>query len=223
MPGMPWPQNGKVSAALWNRCTLGEWLLPGTVEVTVSGGIEVDKGKAGDKHGANVKIKGAKPRSVKIRWRIWQEKPGELADWELMQTIVEALEAPEGKKDTPPLVIFHPATFTRQIDNIIIEDIDGPNWDPAKGFMEMNFDATEVNPPAASAKGIGKAGPAKTTKGSDWEQTPNYQQIYVDEDGNQVAVKAGAPLPPGVHIETRTVDGETVAQKSAPHHTATGP
>lgn len=217
MPGMPWPHAGRVSASLWDRCSLGEDLLPGFVEVSISGGIEVDVAKAGDKHGASVKLKGAKPRKVKIKWRIWDPK-----DWEQMQTILEKLEAPEGKKVLLPQVIFHPATFARQIDSIVVTDIDGPKWD-RQGFMSVDLDAIEYNPPAPSAKGIGKAGPPKTTSGSEWVEAPHVVQIYVDENGNQVAVKAGAPLPAGVHIETRTVEGETVLKKSAPDKTAAGP
>ena len=206
MAGMPWPQESDAAAQLYDHCTLGERLLPGLCKVKVTGGVEIDKGKSGTAHGANLKLKGTKPSDVTIDWRVWEPE-----QWLEMQEILEELESPRGKKDLQPLVIFHPVTFARHVDNVAVETIQGPDWDD-KGYMVVQLRCVEWNKPVTSGKGIGTATSAKTgTPGSEWEQMPDKSGhiTTTDKDGNV--------------IDQPVVEFPTTANANKPSKTDTDP
>ena len=66
MGGMPWPIDSDEATFVWDHVSLAGELLPGLSKARVKGGIEIDKGKAGNSHGAKLKLKGTKPRDVTI-------------------------------------------------------------------------------------------------------------------------------------------------------------
>ena len=130
-----------------------------------------------------------------------------------MQDRIQEFESVRGKKDLTPEVIFHPVTFVRQINAIVVEDIDGPNY--AKGFMTTVLKCTESNPPVVG-KGLGKATGTKAgNPASQWEQAPSKEgTITVGVIGPD-----GQVLP--AEVDKKAV--QTEANKQKPSKTATGP
>lgn len=202
MSGLPWPGFTEDDARSWDAVLLGGHLLPGYCKLSVDGEMDIDEGKAGDTHGANIKFKGFKPRQVTIEWSILdhgKSDDGTLealtqADWDLMQDILDEWEPITGKKDTSPLQIINNKTAARNVFSIALKKISGPDY--ADGQMTVKITAVEWNKPATTGvKGTGTAKSEKATApGSEWEQAPNAKGEI-----------------------------ETTATKSAPHNKETGP
>lgn len=217
MPGMPWPQDSDEATFVWDHCSLAGELLPGLCSVKVTGGIDIDKGKAANTHGATLKLKGTKPRAVTITWKVWNppdlgdQEESETDQWDRMQDKIAEFESVRGKKDLTPLVIFHPTTFVRQVNAIVIEDIDGPDWQA--GYMVCVLKCIEANPPT-QGKGLGTATGSKAgSPGSEWEQAPT-------KEGK---ITVGSTGPDG-KLVTKEVDKKAVqtdANKQKPSKTAT--
>lgn len=179
MAGLPWPGSSEFDAESWDTVLLGGRLLPGICRVDVSGELDVDKGKAGDKHGANLKVKGFQPRTVSITWEIWdrgssdEQKEQTLREWEEMQAATEEWEPVDGKAPTQPLAIFNIKTAARRVYSVLVTKIQGPDY--KAGVMTVKLSCLEWNPPTKKAPaGVGKAKAEKTSApGSEWEQAPN--------------------------------------------------
>lgn len=217
MAGLPWPEAGQEEGDLYNVVTLGELFLPGICKVKVSRAVEIEKAKAGNSHGAQLKFKGVKPASVDIEWRVWDAPgvsgDGSLTQWDEMQDILGKLDPQPGRKDLLPWVIFNPLTLARGISSVAIESIDGPAY--ADGIMTVNIKCTEWLPPPPSSKGTGTAKAEKD--GSQWGQAPskdgtiNVGSTVVNPDGTTSVVIVDVPKPP------------TDANKNAPSKTETDP
>lgn len=218
MAGLPWPGSSELDAQSWDTLLMGGALYPGLVRIKVHGSLDVDKGKAGNKHGANLKVKGFKPRDVTIEWRIWDDtndREKTLADWDQMQAILDELEPVTGKSNFTPVAIFNPKTAARGVYSVLVEEIDGPDW--ADGIMSVTLKCTEWNPPPPGVKGVGKVKTEKSTPGSEWEQAGGGGREEF-EAGFDEAIQAAIALNSAAANLPNTSAGE-----SSPAQTDTDP
>jgi hypothetical protein len=139
-PSVPWPHDDPSS---WDTLYLGgQW--PGLAVVKVKGGQKIDRKKGAGAHGETITFQGKKAADVDIVVRVWQATPDQ---WSWMQAMIALIEPIAGKADPTPYDIAHPATSVRHISSVAVEDIEGPDWDAATGFMSVHIKAIEYLPP----------------------------------------------------------------------------
>lgn len=142
-PPNPWDQV-ILSAANGPR-----FILPGLARVKVGKGRKIDIKQPPGSHGATITDQGYKPAPVEITLTVWRP-----SQWTALQALFNGSVAlnlepkPNASYSAPTFTIDHPATAMRQISDIIVENIDGP--DPSssvKGAMEFKFKCVQFFPP----------------------------------------------------------------------------
>jgi hypothetical protein len=141
MAGIPWPTQNPEQ---WQEVILAGVVLPGLCKVKVSGGQKIDKKDAPGADGESTTQQGERAKTVDITLRMWTPE-----QWAKYQEVHGYLEPPIGKR--VPLDIVNAKTTLRRVKSIIIETIEGPDWDPDKGFMTVGIKAVEHKPPPPKA------------------------------------------------------------------------
>lgn len=142
MGTIPWPED---DPAAWDTLLLGGTIFPGLAKVTCSGGDKIDVKDAPGADGENTTFQGQKARSGTMKIRVWR---GE--QWsDLEDLLTNVLEPAKGKKE--PLFIAHAVTAARQVANIYIEDIDGPDFDQDNRWMDLDLKWRQFRPPPPKA------------------------------------------------------------------------
>jgi hypothetical protein len=124
----------------WDTLLLAGRIWPGIAKVKVRGGRKIDRKPAPGAHGEKITAQGAKARDVDITIRCWTRE-----QWSELEDAIATIDPERDQKKNPePLFIAHPATATRGVANIFVENIEGPDWD--RGYMTVHISAVEYFP-----------------------------------------------------------------------------
>lgn len=161
MGTLPWPED---QPSTWDTLLLGGTIFPGLAKVTCKGGHKIDVKDAPGADGESTTLQGEKVKNGTIVIRVWQA-----SQWsDLEDLITNVLEPAKGKKE--PLFIAHAVTAARLVANIIIEDVDGPDFDDERRWMEVRCTWKQFKPPPP--KPVTKT-PAKAKDKADPNATPD--------------------------------------------------
>lgn len=138
MGTIPWPDD---QPAAWDTLLLQGTIFPGLAKVTCKGGHKIDVKDGPGADGESTTLQGEKAKTGTILIRVWDRQ-----HWsDLEDLITNVLEPAKGKKE--PLFIAHAVTAARSVANIIIDDVDGPNFDDERRWMEVKCGWKQFKPP----------------------------------------------------------------------------
>lgn len=157
--------------------------IPGVAQVKVSRKVKIDKKSPKGKNKATITKQGVEAAEVQITIRLL-----DAADFEAIKELMPLLEPVADKKTTgsdDALDIAHWATWMRNIESIVIEEVDGPELND--GIFELKIKAVEFERPKA-VSGAGTGGIGGGGSGA------IYLGIFLDQNnsvikGSRVAVQ----------------------------------
>lgn len=156
MPRIPWPTT---SADEWDTLYLGGTVFPGLATVKVAGGQKIDKKDAPGSDGESTTQQGEKAKVLNVVVRMWLPE-----QWEAYDDAHQIVEPVIGKR--VPVDIANAAASFRNVGAVLIEDVEGPNWDAKQTIMEMVYKCTEHKPPAKKSATKKNEASASTVTGS---------------------------------------------------------
>lgn len=137
MATIPWPE---AQPGAWDQLYLAGRVFPGLALVKVKGGQKIDRKDAPGSDGETTVQQGEKAKDVDIVHRMWLPE-----HWDEFEECFLLLE-PVAEKRRPVDIVTSQTAF-RLITSVIIEEIDGPNWEPDKRWMELRYKCIEHKPP----------------------------------------------------------------------------
>ncbi|MGK3995093.1 hypothetical protein [Sorangium sp. So ce1024] len=137
MATIPWPET---QPGAWDTLFLAGRVFPGLAKVKVKGGQKIDRKDAPGSDGESTTQQGEKAKDVEIVHRMWTQEQWD--EYEACFLLVE----PVAEKRRPVDIVTSQTAF-RLITSVIIEEIDGPNWDEEKRWMEVRYRCIEHKPP----------------------------------------------------------------------------
>ncbi|XXX79174.1 hypothetical protein WMF30_10410 [Sorangium sp. So ce134] len=137
MATIPWPET---QPGAWDTLFLAGRVFPGLALVKVKGGQKIDRKDAPGSDGETTVQQGEKAKDVDIVHRMWLPK-----QWDEYEECFLLIE-PVVEKRRPVDIVTSQTAF-RLITSVIIEEIDGPNWEQDKRWMEFRYKCIEHKPP----------------------------------------------------------------------------
>jgi hypothetical protein len=137
MATIPWPET---QPGAWDVLFLAGRVFPGLALVKVKGGQKIDRKDAPGSDGESTTQQGEKAKDVDIVHRLWTQE-----QWDEYEACFLLIE-PVAEKRRPVDIVTSQTAF-RLITSVIIEEIDGPNWEPDKRWMELRYKCIEHKPP----------------------------------------------------------------------------
>jgi hypothetical protein len=138
MATIPWPGDDPTA---WDLLFLGGAVFPGLCRIKApKGGQKIDKKDSPGSDGESTTQQGEKAKTGEILIRMWERE-----QWDEYENAHKIVEPSIGKRK--PLDIVTAATASRGITSILIEDIEGPDWDEENQWMEFRYKWIEHKPP----------------------------------------------------------------------------
>lgn len=177
---IPWPSDDPTP---WDTLYMGGVVWPGICKVNVKGGQKIDRKDGPGADGESTVQQGEKAKEVDILWRIYDK-----SKWPEAQAKFPIMEPAIGKR--VPLDISTAKTAARGVHSVIIEEIDGPNFDEDKRWMDYQIKAIQHRPPPKkSATKKNEAGQSMSGLGrSSISDDRTNGRLLISEAGKSFAV-----------------------------------
>ncbi|WP_437310002.1 hypothetical protein [Sorangium sp. So ce388] len=137
MATIPWPE---LQPGAWDVLYLAGRVFPGLAMVKVRGGQKIDRKDAPGSDGETTVQQGEKAKDVDIVHRMWTQE-----QWDEFEACFLLIE-PVAEKRRPVDIVTSQTAF-RLITSVIIEEVEGPNWETDKRWMEFHYKCLEHKPP----------------------------------------------------------------------------
>lgn len=193
---IPWPTK---DSEAWNLLYLGGRIFPGLATVKITGGQKIDVKDAPGSDGESTTQQGEKAKSVTITLRMWTEE-----QWTEYEDAHEIIEPILGKR--VPVDLATAAADFRNVGFVLIEEVEGPNWDAKQTIMEMVYKCRQHKPPPkksatkkndASASAVTGSTRVFPTDGTASGNGKSKVLVTADEDGSVVYSKTKKSVQQG--------------------------